>query len=125
MNSNIRNRNNLDNSLTGYIDGMREPLFSGKNISAYDSLIQGHVHFEMEDYLGDTKIHTLRAVAMGYKGNEDTKVATYYILKEKNDGGYDIIRKNVEYDRDNMIANINSINIYTTWSYLHNRVCKT
>ena len=21
--------------------------------------------------------------------------------------------------------NINSINIYTTWSYLHNRVCKT
>lgn len=111
MNSNIRNRNNLDNSLTGYIDGMREPLFSGKNISAYDSLIQGHVHFEMEDYLGDTKIHTLRAVAMGYKGNEDTKVATYYILKEKNDGGYDIIRKNVEYDRDNMIANINSSNM--------------
>ena len=108
---NIRNKDGNDCSLKGYISSMEEPLFNGKNICEYDSVIQGHVHFEMEDYLGDTKIHTLRAVAMGYKGNEDKKVATYYILKEKISGGYDIIRKNVEYDRDNMIANINSSNM--------------
>ena len=107
----INDRDKDDKALKGYISSMEEPLFNGKNICEYDSVIQGHVHFEMEDYLGNTKIHTLRAVAMGYNDDEDKEVATYYILKEKVDGGFEIVRKNVEYDRYSMLANINSSNM--------------
>ncbi len=36
------------------------PMFDGKLITSYDDVFQGHVHFELEDRLNNTNIHTLR-----------------------------------------------------------------
>lgn len=108
---NISGKNNQDNSLGGYQRGIIEPLFNGKKIYEYDSVIQGHVHYEVKDYLGDTDINTLRALGMGYIDIKDKDVAVYYVLREKVDGEFELVRKNVMYDRYSMLANINSCNM--------------
>ena len=96
--------------LRGLIDAQNSPLFNGKKVTDYDSIIQGHVHFQMEDNLGDIKVHTLRAAGIGYK--EDLKdMACYYVLKEKKDGTYDIEKKLVSFNRNLLLSNIKSSSI--------------
>ena len=66
------------------------PLFNGNKVTDYDSILQGHVHFEMFEEGKNTSFYTLRAVGMAY-GNDPIDTASYVILKEKrNNQGFDI-----------------------------------
>ena len=94
-----------DKRANGFISAKNSPLFDGKIITDYDSIIQGHVHFEMNDKLNNTNIHTLRAVGMGYMDNSED-MACYYILKERKDGNFDIEKKLVDYNKNSLISNI-------------------
>ena len=89
----------------GYVSARNNPLFDGKMVSDYDAIIQGHAHFEMTDKLDETSIYTLRAVGMGY-GNDYNDTACYYVLKEKKDGGFDVLKRLVQYNRNNLISDI-------------------
>ena len=94
-----------DKRANGFISSKNEPLFDGKIITDYDSVFQGHVHFEMNDKLNNTDIYTLRAIGMGYK-NKDEEKACYYILKEKKDGSFDIEKKLVDFNKNRLISSI-------------------
>ena len=59
----------------------------------------------MEDLLDDTYIHTLRSCSMGYQ-DDNKDYACYYILKERKDGNYDIVKKLVPFNRNMMLSNI-------------------
>lgn len=96
--------------IKGLIDAKNNPLFNGKKVTDYDSIIQGHVHFQMEDNLDDTKVHTLRATGIGYK-DDPKDMACYYVLKEKKDGTYDIEKKLVSFNRNLLLSNIKSSSI--------------
>ena len=89
----------------GYVLARNNPLFEGKGVLDYDAIIQGHAHFEMSDKLADTSIYTLRAVGMGY-GNDYNDTACYYVLKEKKAGGFDVEKRLVQYNRNNLLADI-------------------
>lgn len=91
-------------------DAIKNPLFEGKKIEAYDAILQGHVHFDMKDKLNKTNIYTLRALGMGWK-TSDRSQASYYILKEKKDGTFDIEKKDVQYNKSNLILSIKSSSI--------------
>ena len=89
----------------GFVLARNNPLFEGKRVLDYDAIIQGHAHFEMTDKLADTSIYTLRAVGMGY-GNDYNDTACYYVLKEKKTGGFDVEKRLVQYNRNNLLADI-------------------
>lgn len=92
-------------ALKGCLSAKEEPLFDGKKVTDYDAIIQGHVHFHMTDRVENTRIYTLRATGMGYETDrEDT--ACYYVLKEKKDGGFDIERRLVPFNKSNLLSNI-------------------
>ena len=42
--------------MRGYQSSKNEPIFDGKKVTDYDAIIQGHVHFDMEDYLEQLNI---------------------------------------------------------------------
>ena len=63
----------------------------------------------MNDCLNDTEIHTLRALGMGNKDGE--KGACYYTLKERKDGGFDIFRRLVNFNKRDLVSNIKSSSI--------------
>lgn len=107
----INNQNYSQEELKGYIDSYQKPLFNGKNILEYDAIIQGHVHFAYQDALSHTGIYTLRGLAIGYKNSKESEKACYYILREKKDGSFDIVRENVPFNRRSMIANTKSSKI--------------
>lgn len=94
----------------GYIDAFNNPLFEGKKITDYSHIIQGHVHFHLNDFLEKTKIDTLRAVAMGYK-EDDIYKACYYILKEKNDGSFEIEKRLVPFNHQLLLSKIEASGI--------------
>jgi len=98
------------NRANGFISAQKEPIFQGKKITYYDSVFQGHVHFEMNDRLKSTDIHTLRAIGMGYSSKSDDK-ACYYILKERKDGSFDIEKKLVEYNKNHLISSVQTCGI--------------
>lgn len=89
----------------GYVSYLNNPLFDGKKVTDYDAIIQGHVHFDMTDKLEDTDIYTLRAVGMGYE-DKDVEHACYYVLKEKKDGGVELEKRFVPFNKNSLIANI-------------------
>lgn len=107
----INNHGYSEEELRGYVSAYQEPLFQGKNILEYDAVIQGHVHFEYQDSLEDTGIYTLRGLAIGYKNSKESDKACYYILKEKKDGNFDISKRNVQFNKRSMIANVKSSKI--------------
>lgn len=91
----------------GYILAKKEPLFDGKLITDYDAVIQGHVHFELNDKLDDVDILTLRAVAMGHKDDVIRKDrACYYIIKERKDMGFEVEKQTVPYNSKRLINRI-------------------
>lgn len=96
-----------DKRVNGLIDSLNNPLFKGKQINSYDDIFQGHVHFEMNDRINNTNIHTLRACGMG-KGINNAKA---YILKEKKDGTFDVEIINPYFNKTNLICNIKSSSI--------------
>lgn len=94
-----------DKSLAGYVASKNDPLFGGKRVTDYDAVIQGHVHFDMKDKIGDTDIHTLRAVGMGFS-ERDSQCACYYVLREKKDGTFDIVRRDLPFNKNNFLSNV-------------------
>ncbi|MDO5568677.1 MAG: metallophosphoesterase [bacterium] len=93
-----------DKYLRGYSSALAKPLFAGKQIYEYDTIIQGHTHFKFYDKTPTTNIYTIRAVGMGY-GQDNINKASYIILTELSNGfNYEEIL--VEYDREQMIYNI-------------------
>lgn len=103
-------KNSHDKKIGGYLDAMNNPLFEGKKVTDYDAILQGHVHFHLDDYVSNTKISTLRAVGMGYV-RRDYKNACYYVIKEKKDGTFDIEKRLVDFNRNLMLGNIISSDI--------------
>lgn len=101
----IKNDRRDDKTKAGYRDAKHNLLFQGKQITYYDSIFQGHVHFEMKDKINDTNIYTLRGAGMGYN-NREVNTAYYLMLKEKKSGGFDIERKLNPYDRDALIKKV-------------------
>ena len=101
----VTNKKNIS-KIRGYLSAQQEPIFGGKLVTEYDSIIQGHVHFDMEDKLENTEIYTLRAVGMGYKNSKEEDQACYYILKERKDGSFDIEKVLVEFNRNQLLSSI-------------------
>ena len=64
----------------------------------------------MEDKIGDLKVITLRAVGMGYE-DDYNDTACYYVLKERKDGNFDIERRLVRFNRNNLDADIVASNL--------------
>ena len=98
----------MDSSTSSvYQDVKSNLLFQGKPVTYYDSIFQGHVHFEMKDHLKNTSIYTLRGVGLGYS-RDPIDSAYYIILKEKKTGGFDIEKRLITYDRDSLIKRVNN-----------------
>lgn len=100
------NRKKLE-MIRGMLSSKNSPLFEGKLVTEYDAIFQGHVHYDFKDFINQTDIYTLRACGMGFK-DDDENTACYYILKERKDGNFDIERKLVKYNKNQLISNINS-----------------
>ncbi len=89
----------------GMVSAEKDPLFKGKTIDKFDVLIQGHVHWKIYEESNSTKFYTIRAVGMAY-GEDSKDLASYVILKEKIDGGFDFEEVLVQYDREKMFDTI-------------------
>ncbi len=99
-----------DPKVRGYVSSKDSPLFDGKRVTDYDTIIQGHVHFDMKDKVDDTDIITIRAVGMGY-GSDAPNTACYYVLRERKDGGVDIEKRLVPFNKNNLLASFRSSDV--------------
>lgn len=79
-----------------------EPLFGGKLIGVFDSIIQGHIHIKYNDYSSSTMFHNIHSLI----GNEKRELASYIILTETVNG-YSLEEIFVEFDFEKMISVIN------------------
>ncbi len=86
--------------MRGYLSAIDEPLFSGKRVNFFDSVIQGHVHWKIYESSDSTNYYSIRAVGMAY-GKDPIDTASYVILSEKNDG-FNFEEILVKFDREKM-----------------------
>lgn len=108
------NKYGIDNpKVQGYLSSRNTPMFDGKLITSYDDVFQGHVHFELEDRLNNTNIHTLRGAGMGEYEKNKKSMAYYVILKEKKIGGYDIEKVYVPFNKNSLFSSIYSSDMPT------------
>ena len=108
------NKYGIDNpKVQGYLSSKNTPMFDGKLITSYDDVFQGHVHFELEDRLNNTNIHTLRGAGMGEYEKNKKSMAYYVILKEKKIGGYDIEKVYVPFNKNSLLSSIYSSDMPT------------
>lgn len=108
------NKYGVDNlKVQGYLSSKNTPMFEGKLITSYDDVFQGHVHFELEDRLNNTNIHTLRGAGMGECEENKKSMAYYIILKEKKMGGYDIEKVYVPFNKNSLLSSIYSSDMPT------------
>lgn len=108
------NKYGIDNpKVQGYLSSKNTPMFDGKLITSYDDVFQGHVHFELEDRLNNTNIHTLRGAGMGELDESKKSMAYYVILKEKKIGGYDIEKVYVPFNKNSLLSSIYSSDMPT------------
>lgn len=91
----------------GYVSAKEEPLFDGKLAIDYDTIIQGHLHFDRRDNLAGTDIYTLRAAGMGYE-EDAPNTACYYVLKEKKAGGFELERRLIPFNKNSLLSSIYS-----------------
>ncbi len=90
--------------MRGYLSALNDPLFKGKQVSFFDAVIQGHVHWKIYEHSDSTDFYSVRAVGMAYnKDSIDT--ASYVILTEK-ENGFDLEEVLVRFDREKMEYNI-------------------
>lgn len=89
----------------GYLSAKKDPIFEGKQVDSYDEIIQGHAHFRYLTDDGKIRIRTIRALGMGY-GSDPIDTASYIIIKERTDGGYDIEEVLVPFERESMLKSI-------------------
>lgn len=108
------NKYGVDNlRVQGYLSSKNTPMFDGKLITSYDDVFQGHVHFELDDRLNNTNIHTLRGAGMGELEENKKSMAYYIILKEKKMGGYDIEKVYVPFNKNSLLSSIYSSDMPT------------
>ena len=108
------NKYGIDNpKVQGYLSSKNTPMFEGSLITSYDDVFQGHVHFELEDRLTNTNIHTLRGAGMGELDESKKDMAYYVILKEKKMGGYDIEKVYVPFNKNSLLSSIYSSDMPT------------
>lgn len=108
------NKYGIDNpKVQGYLSSRNTPMFDGKLITSYDDVFQGHVHFELEDRLNNTNIHTLRGAGMGEYEDNKKSLAYYIILKEKKKGGFDIEKVYVPFNKNSLLSSIYSSDMPT------------
>ena len=107
INNCITSHKKGDKRARGYISAKENPLFDGKMVTDYDAIIQGHVHFDREDEIEGTTIHTLRACGIGYEKDGDN-TACYYVFKEKKDGSFDKEKRLVKFNKNNLMSSIYS-----------------
>jgi len=89
----------------GYLSAKEDPIFGGEKVDYYDEIIQGHAHFRYLTDDGKVRVRTIRALGMGYK-EDPINTASYIIIKERLDGGYDIEEVLVPFDRETMLESI-------------------
>ena len=106
----VSNQENIS-IVKGYVAAREEPLFGGKLVTDYDCILQGHVHFEIDDKLDNTDIFTLRAVSMGFVDKEETNKACYYVLRERKDGDVDIEKVYVPFNRNALVSSIHTCDL--------------
>lgn len=96
-------RYGINNPLVkGYLSSKNDPLFKGKKVEFFDSIIQGHIHFKIYEESESTKFYSIRALAMAHD-KDPVDTASYVILKEKTKNkGFDLIEVLVKYDREKM-----------------------
>lgn len=103
---NMITRYGKDNPIVyGYVSALGNPLFNQKPVTYYDAIIQGHVHFKLYEESDKTKFYTIRALGIGYQNN-DIDLASYIILHEKKNNGFDLEEVLVKYDREKMVHSI-------------------
>ncbi len=99
-------------AVKGYMDSRDEPIFGGKKVTDYDCILQGHAHFEIEDEMDKGPIiWTLRAVGMGFEGDEAENEACYYVLRERTDGEVDVEKRYVRFNRNSLLASIHNCDL--------------
>lgn len=81
------------------LKAMNNPMLSGKKITDFDHIFQGHVHFEYEDILNNTLIHTIKMVCQ-------SDLAYAVILKERKDGNFDIEPLMLPFNKESMMGKI-------------------
>lgn len=95
-----------DNPLMkGYLSAIKDPLFAGRKVDFFDSVIQGHIHWRIYESSEKTNFYSIRAVGMAY-GNDPIDTASYVILTEKEKGGFELEEVLVKYDREKMLYSI-------------------
>jgi len=93
--------------MRGYVSARDNPIFDGKIIDYYDTIIQGHVHRNLYENAKGIDFYTIKAMALHYD-NDPIDKAFYIILHEKKDNmGFDIEKVYVPYDRQRMEYTIN------------------
>ena len=80
---------------------LQNPILFGKMVTDFNHIFQGHVHFEFENKVDNTFIHTIKMIF-----RDD--LANAVVLKEKNDGTFDIEKVNIPFNKQSMLSKINS-----------------
>lgn len=93
--------------MSGYVSAWNNPIFGGKTINYYDTIIQGHVHRNLYENGNCIDFYTIKAMALHFDKDPIDR-AFYIILHEKKDNmGFNIERRYVSYDREKMEYTIN------------------
>lgn len=107
-------KDRFGNSKKGYISYCEDPLFYQDGhlltVEDYDIVIQGHVHFNAEEFDGKTSFYTLRAAGIGYSTPNEKNQASYMILRETSHG-VEAETITVPFDREKMEHSINYIEL--------------
>ena len=91
--------------LNALLSATNEPLFDGQTIDTYDEVIQGHVHYKLEDFSLEPPVHTIHALGIAYNDDEPADLASYVVLNET-ETGYEMEEILVPFDRDKMLMAI-------------------
>lgn len=93
-----------DPVIQGYVSANKDPLFGGKQVGYFDAIIQGHIHWKIDEHTNSTDFYSIRAVGMAY-GENPIDTASYVILSE-HENGYELKEILVKFDREKMIKSI-------------------
>lgn len=114
----LQENDSNSSEMMGIVSAYNVPLFSGKSVSDFDAIFQGHLHWKALENDGKTMFATLRGAGIAYQ-NELFNSAYYMILTE-NENGFDVEEVLVPFDREKMEYSINNssipdetINLYT------------
>lgn len=90
--------------MKGYISALKSPLFNGKSVESYDAIIQGHVHWKLQERTKKTNYYTIRSLGMAY--NHDPVDSASYVILTPKESGYEFEEILVKYNREKMVYDI-------------------